>query len=743
MKSKSFAHIFAITLISLAASAFAAENAKNVADVRFEPRPADFAGFMKAHPERWNFGFRPYGDGAGDLWTDPQLQRDVTGGKAVADARPTAIAFSMDEQGLTALLFCGEPSLTNGYATGGDFPSPLVEFFICPGDADTEKIRHHYHMYYDGFTLQEFPWLEADRDFRTLLPYTTLREHDLPNGVMLTVTYAWEGMFDFLPFIDAGKKDNFWRFSAIRWASGGGQTWGGKVHAPSQAGYIRFPEFTPEQKTAIMAHVLKEGWKVFRASERDYRYAVGNGLPYADVNTNLYAREERAARPRSFVNYAEEPGFRPELARLRSACSALGPGLARFAEMEGEEQIAFYRKASQLLFNYRYDVEEAYRDYLSRKLEGTLNGEKLPEYACEGADVPSRKVTVRSEADLDKLEAEYAALDGKIAAAKNANEKARLVFRKEQLAFRLAKDDEPEKHLKAMEAAATASGVDPVVMLDLLCDYAQFRRNEWRRFNDAYSFERDALSALEKTAGATNPVARARYYTNAFKLTDSRFGSAWRSDLWNLCEEFSGEHALALAERGLADRIAQSGKAGMAFADEMAGRKGKALVAMARDAEAEKFLLGCLADTNRFSVAASRARLVDFYRETAKRYMSEPDSATLKKALPYADKDAVKFDIALAAKDYALASSFAMTDAQRGDAAFFLGDYAKAAECYAMVEKLAAASKMRHAQALHALGRDAEAISVLEDYQKTARFADKTNAAFYISRLKALLEKSR
>lgn len=724
-----------------AAAAFAADNAKNIADIVFEPLPADFGAFMKANPGRWNFGFRPYGDAAGDLWTDPQLQRDVTGGKSVAGARPTAIAFSMDSRGLTALLFCGEPSMTNGYATSGDFPSPFAEFFICPGDADTGKIRHHYHMYYDGFKLEEFPWLEADRDFRTLLPYTTFEEHELPNGVMLRLTYAWEGMFDYLPFVDAGKKDNFWRFSAIRWAPGGGQTWGGKVHAPSQAGYIRFPEFTPGQKTAIMAHVLKEGWKVFRASERDYRYNVGNGLPYADVNTNLYYREELAAHPRSFVNYAEDPGFRPELARLRAACSALGPGLSRFAEMAGDEQIAFYKKASQLLFNYRYDVEEAYREYLVRKLGGASAGEKTADYTCAGDDVPSRKVSVRSEADLDKLEAEYAGLGTRIAEAKSATEKAKLAYRKEQLAFRLAKDDEPEKHLKAMEAAATAPGVDPVAMLELLRDYAQYRRNRWRRFNDAFNFERDALAALEKTPGATNPVARAKYYADALKLTDSRFASAWRSDLWNLSEEFSSEHVLALAERGLADKIAMSGGTAAVFADEMAGRKWKALVAMARDGEAETFLLGCLADTNRFAAASTRRHLVAFYREIAKRYMTEPDPATLRKALPYADTAQVKFDLAVAMKDYALAETFAATDAQHGDAAFFLGDYAKAAGCYAQVQKLAMAQKLRHAQALHALGRDEEALAVLEEYHARAQHADKANAAFYISLIKKRLGK--
>ena len=439
------------------------------------------------------------------------------------------------------------------------------------------------------------------------------------------------------------------------------------------------------------------------------------------------------------MNYAEDPGFRPVLARLRAACSALGPGLARFAEMEDGEQVAFYKKASQLLFNYRYDVEEAYRDYLLGKLGGALTDETQPDYACAGDDVPSHKVSVRSEADLDKLEAEYAGLDEKIAAAKSPDEKAKLVFRKEQLAFRLAKDDEPEKHLLAMEAAATAADVTPVVMLDLLCDYAQFRRNEWRRFGDSYNFERDALKALEQTPAGADPAARARYYLNAMKLIEQHVRGSWRSNIWNLSEDFSSEHVLALAERALADNVALTGRTGMTLADEMAGRKGKALVAMTRDAEAEKFLLSCLAETNRFSVGSARRNLFNFYTETAKRYMSDPDPATLRKALQYADADARKFDTAMAMKDYALAASFATTDVQRGDAAFFQGEYAKAAEYYAQVPKLAPVAKLRQAQALHALGRDAEAIVVLEDYQATANRSDKSKAAFYISRLKAML----
>ena len=94
-----------ICLMMVAAGvAFGAERGKNVYEAKYFPLPGDLAGFVKGHPEFFDFGFRPYDQSAAELWTDSQLQRDVTGGKAIEGARPTAIAFTMDEKAFTMLL---------------------------------------------------------------------------------------------------------------------------------------------------------------------------------------------------------------------------------------------------------------------------------------------------------------------------------------------------------------------------------------------------------------------------------------------------------------------------------------------------------------------------------------------------------------------------------------------------------------------------------------------------------------
>lgn len=734
--------VFALALLAVLASfaAQAAPDAKNVAPVFFDSLPSDLGAYMRAHPERWNFGFRPYDASASDLWTDPQVQRDATGGKTADDIRPTAISFAMDARGLTALLFCGEPSLTNCYLSGANFPAPSAEFFVCPGDADMRGIRHHYHMYYNGSILQEFPWLSRTRDFRPLLPYTTFEEQVLPNGVMLRLTYAWEGMFDYLPCVDEPEKDNFWRFSAIRWAKGGGQTWGGKVHAPSSAGYIRFPVFTRKQRAAILSNVLRAGWRRYRASDSSFDLALGNGQPYPAVATNLYIRQELAAAPRSYVNVSEDPGFRPTLAALRAERDALGPGLAGFDAMDESEQLAFYKKASRLLFNFREDVEDAYRAYQERRLKEPFGGPAPEEYVCKEGDKPLAAPSFRrgNAPDIDKMREELAGLAAAVAAATTPDARARLSYREAELRFLLAVDDKPEAHLAAMAAAATAKGVTPQTTVELLHALAGFRRERWRRFGDAFDFERDAWKALEASGGATNAFARRQYHRAALKLAAAHYPDSWRSDSWNLLDEYSQEHILELAERGLADEAACAGRDGVGFRGEMADRKWSALVAMARDAEAERFLLDCLSATNRFDKGASRKRLVAFYRATARRYQSDPDPATLEKALQYADNDKARFEIAWDMKDYLRAAAFAATDVQRGDAAFALGAYAAAAGAYARVKQLGGKSQLRYVQALYALGRVEEAIPVLEDYHARARNNDKAEAAFYLKRLKSL-----
>ena len=80
----------------------------------------------------------------------------------------------------------------------------------------------------------------------------------------------------------------------------------------------------------------------------------------AQVRTEKYFLEETAVAPRSYANYNEESGFRPILEKLQAERYALGPTIGDFAKLQPDEQIAFYEKASKMLFNYEYDVQAAY-----------------------------------------------------------------------------------------------------------------------------------------------------------------------------------------------------------------------------------------------------------------------------------------------------------------------------------------------------------------------------------------------
>ena len=264
------------------------------------------------------------------------------------------------------LVFCAEPSLGDALAKTNDIPSPCIEFFFTPGDADTPKIEHYYQMFYGGGTLSEFPWLERDRHFRPCLPFTTHDEKILPNGFLVRFDFAWDALFDRLP-LEGKKRDNFWRLSVIRWANPS-QTWGGVVHQANQAGYIRWPDFTQEQKTAVREHLLRRAWTHFRQVSSKPAYTSAGGWGGIPICKAPYRQDELKATPRSYVNFGEDPEFRPILEKLTAERNALGPEIGRFREMSPSEQIAFYDKASDMLFNFTYDVQAAYAEYEADKV---------------------------------------------------------------------------------------------------------------------------------------------------------------------------------------------------------------------------------------------------------------------------------------------------------------------------------------------------------------------------------------
>ena len=325
---------------------------KNVYDVRYETLPDDFASTFRTSPERWNCNFRPYGQSSDWLWSDSNVRRDAASGGSPSDSRLTALRVTCDANGFDVLVYAREPSLATYLATTNDYPHPSIEYFVAPGDADEPGVQQRFMCYYDGRN-SEFENREPDRQFRLSNPKT--EEARLGDeAIVVRIRYDWASFWNQLPLF-CDRADNFWRLSVIRWAEGG-LTWGGTVHQNSQAGYIRWPSFTPAQRTAILKATLEKGWGEFRA------LIAKNTISVKKVTSAWpgFSEERRRLDPRSFVNMNEDPDFRPTLERMIAAREALGPEIARFGEMSRDEQDAFYATASEWLFNFPWALQEAY-----------------------------------------------------------------------------------------------------------------------------------------------------------------------------------------------------------------------------------------------------------------------------------------------------------------------------------------------------------------------------------------------
>ena len=350
------------------ASAPAGDPGKNVYNVRFGALPGDCERLLADDPESWDFNFRPYGRTA-DLVSDPAIVRDVAAGKQVA-GRPTGLRVSCDEDGWSFLVFCAEPDVGAALEKGESLPLPNLEMYFLPGDTDNTAPATYWQFYKGEGCFDQYDWPVCDRHWRALKPYVKESTRTVKNGYVFRMDIPWEALWDKMPLF-SDRTDNFWRLTVIRWTDGG-VTWGGGVHEPALFGYIRWPDFTDAQRTEIMKRVLHKGWESFRCVLKRPAFAPGGGVDLpnrpAYVRTEPYAVAKQAAEgPRSFINYTEDPAFRPTLDRLTAEAQALAPEIARFDGLSRAEQEALYRRASAKLFNFKMDVEEAYEKHLRDK----------------------------------------------------------------------------------------------------------------------------------------------------------------------------------------------------------------------------------------------------------------------------------------------------------------------------------------------------------------------------------------
>lgn len=349
---------------------------KNVAEAAWMKLPEEPAAIVRAVPhDAWNFGFRKYGATSDMLWTDPKAQRDALAG-AAGDQRVNAVAFACDENAFTILVSCTEPKLGDYLAKGQKYPSPMIEFLLAPGDADTSGIGLYYTFVYEGAgRYSEYSFVVPEKRFRRLKPLLTITEGETGgNAILVKAVIPWYALYNRLPLWPE-KRENFWRVGVIPYASGA--TWGGVVHQANQAGLVRLPEFTAERRAAIMKKILLRAWEDYKTLT--VRYDLGYGkLPadkeayglvgYAVPDPAKYQSERVAKHPRTYVNYAEDPAFRPVQEKLLKERDAIGPALASFDALDADAQKAFYLENAPKLIEYKADLEAAYGAYVHNRL---------------------------------------------------------------------------------------------------------------------------------------------------------------------------------------------------------------------------------------------------------------------------------------------------------------------------------------------------------------------------------------
>ena len=333
---------------------------KNVIDAAYRPLPADWWNLVKTEPELWNSNFRPYDPQFAEmLWSDSTLVRSVELNATNDLKSVTALAATCDEAGFSLLVYVVEPKLRSALEEGKARPANMLEMYFAPGDSDCGDFEPYYQFLCQSVTPHiwgVFPWLMEDRTFRTIKGHLTVDVRHQPTADVLHARIPWEPLFAKLPWMK-GKKDNLYRLSAIRWASTGGQTWGGNVHQMSTAGYLRFPQFTEEQKTAIMKHLLVCGWDRYNEVLGKPRYSF-DLLP---VNSNTSFVRDEAKWPHTQISLAADRAFREQVMRPMTAeRGALGKKIAAFETLPYAEREAFYKEAAPKLFNFEYDLQQAW-----------------------------------------------------------------------------------------------------------------------------------------------------------------------------------------------------------------------------------------------------------------------------------------------------------------------------------------------------------------------------------------------
>jgi len=370
MKFSCFRKTLAATAAAMIAlPAVFAQDTKNVAQVEYRELPSDYEKLPQTEAAKWNFNFRPYGAESSDfLWSDPILIRNAAAGAATKEGNlVTGMYVACNAYGFDILCFGVEKSSENSLKKGGNFEGTFYECFIIPGDSDKQFICNYQpfgcNTTYPYVSAYQISWMKQDRNVRLIFDEMKFDAHPTKNGNVMRISVPWTRFWDTLPVFRT-KRDNFWRLSIIRWCSTGGETWGGVVHAQSKCGYIRMPDFTPEQETAILKATISKLWSQYQEAKD-----AASVNPGRVGNTMNAYRKSIAHLPHSWMNMNEDPVFKTNcLIPFIKERDAIGEGILKFDTMTLAEQKEFYLKNAPRLANFQYDLDDLYAQYLKDQL---------------------------------------------------------------------------------------------------------------------------------------------------------------------------------------------------------------------------------------------------------------------------------------------------------------------------------------------------------------------------------------
>ena len=341
-------------------------------DCRCHPPLAAWSGtawacrMVRKSPELFDKRFHPYNaGGAAVLQTDPRADRDISAA-AAAGRRETAFFAGYSDIGWHLAIYFGEPDLLSPDAEKRKQAGGSFELYFLPGDGSETPSPPYYQVFVKlpGGAVTEYPWMSPGPRYRLLGGAMKVATAELPEGAWLvTVFIPWDLLYDRMPF-RTGQAVN-WRFGLIRWAPGGGLTWGGDVHATGDFGYIRWEPPSPNARAAIYRRTIE----LVRSRYRRQLDAAGSGWQIAPADVPFEAGAAAAKRPARQSSRPTKTG--PITSKLFSrsfdANERLEKRVDGIARARPEELEQLLREVGQL-DNFRYTVSEARKDYLMKKL---------------------------------------------------------------------------------------------------------------------------------------------------------------------------------------------------------------------------------------------------------------------------------------------------------------------------------------------------------------------------------------